>query len=130
MESHLKRRTYCGSFLQRPLELVVNQVGEDLEICCYGGDRPHIGSVSLAQPCRINGRQSASVSGVSVVGHKDGELGNRMANYIAKETNRTTAVLCGIHYDGISAAQLEALADLVLNLCKDVAKDMVACEGL
>ena len=85
MEERFVGKKYCSTFLGRPLELTVKQVGDAWEVCCYGGDAPHIGSVSLAQPYTVGDRRSASISGASVVGHKDSELGNRIANYIAKE---------------------------------------------
>lgn len=117
-------KKYCSTFLGRPLELTVDRVGDALAVRCNGGDIPHIGSVSLAQPYVVGARRSASVSGASVVGHKDSELGNRMANYIAKETGQVVAVVCGIHYHNLAADHLNALVEHVMDLCRNVVKDM------
>lgn len=45
-------KTYTEVFQNRPVELRFETIGRDLMVICSGGDRAHIGSLSLAQPYR------------------------------------------------------------------------------
>lgn len=108
-------KTYTEVFQNRPVELRFETIGRDLMVICSGGDRAHIGSLSLAQPYREG--TCASVSNLSLVGHRDSSLGNEIAYRIAKMIGKNTAVLCGIHFDQISPEEIQRLCALVLKVC-------------
>lgn len=111
-------KTVTDTYLGFPITLSGQQVGNGWHLLCHGGSQPHVGGVSLAQPYEASdGVHAASVSCVSLTGHKDTELGNWIAGAIAKRTGLVTAVVCGVHFDGISKAEISAIMEIGKRLC-------------
>lgn len=108
---------------QLRIRLSVARIGHDLCITISGGDKPHIGSVAIAEPresLKNDGSRSATVSTFNFVGHKDDEIANAVAHAIAARTNRRTVVLCGLHYNEIGSATLDSLYALSEQIVEDV----------
>lgn len=87
-------------------------MGEDLAIALSGGERPHIGAVAVAQPhpgLDDPDRTSATASTIALVGHREDMLARGLANRIAAATGRVVALACGIHYDDLSAEEIDAV---------------------
>lgn len=117
-------REYLGKLLR----LQAFCVGEDWCVICSGGERPHVGAVSLSQAyCSYGGKPTADLSCVSVHGHKDTELGNLLARHIAKTTGKNAAVICGIHYDDLNHEQIGEIVALCREMC-DIALKSDGCE--
>lgn len=111
-------RTMTEAYLGYSITLSGQRVGNGWHLLCHGGSQPHVGGVSLAQPYwGSNGNITASVSSISIIGHKDTELGNWIAGYIAKRTGLVTVVVCGIHFEDISKAEISAIMDIGERLC-------------
>jgi hypothetical protein len=102
-------------------------VGEDLVIAVGGGEKPHVGSVVLAQPCPSKARPvgwSASCSVLTIPPHKEEPIARGIATRLAEAFGRVTVVTAGIHDDDLDAVGVavylrlgEELADkLVLEL--------------
>lgn len=87
-------------------------IGEDLAIYLYGGEKPHIGTVILAQPrpslCN-DGRMSATSSILNIVGHKDEFVCRKLAEKAATELRTNVVCTGGIHIDDIAPAQIEQI---------------------
>ena len=68
--------------LDHEIYMALEYVGEDIHVIIAGGQKPHIGSVSVATPYvnPANQRRSASVSTLVYPGHKDDAIGNRVAS--------------------------------------------------
>lgn len=99
------------------LQLHEELMGDDLCVCIHGGDRGHIGSVAIAEPRKSladNNTGSATVSVYNVLGHKDGEVAQRMAFSLAAKTGKRCVVVCGIHYDQITNDTFLALDDWIM----------------
>lgn len=89
------------------LTAAVLPMGEDLLVSVSGGDAPHIGCAALAtlrESLSDPGRQSATVSTLNVVGHKDDAVANRMVLRIAAALGVQVAAVCGIHVNCIADA--------------------------
>ena len=94
--------TLTETVLGRPLTLRAEPVGEDLLLLVTGGDSPHIGSLTAAAP---------GIGPESFVfpGHRDEAVGELFAARLAPLFPGRVAVVCGIHYDGITREGIEAV---------------------
>lgn len=89
-------------------------IGEDLVLHLYGGEKPHIGTVILAQPrpslyrdSRISATSSISI--LNIVGHKDEYACRKLAEKAAAELQTNVVCTGGIHIDDIAPAQIEQI---------------------
>lgn len=99
------------------------EMGDGLCVNIYGGDRPHIGSGAIAEPRPSHtgdGSISATVSTYNCVGHKDGEVADAVAEALATRLNRRTVVVCGIHYDMVSAELFRAIRTLTDQITENI----------
>ena len=81
--------------------------GEDLCVSICGGEREHIGAVSLAvyEP----ERDSATVSTVTVFAHRDDRVSRRAAKFFSRALRCTVCVSAGLHIDAPANGELETL---------------------
>lgn len=88
-------------------------MGKDYTLAVYGGDAPHVGSVvmSIARPSLTGEGTGVTSSVLSGMGHKDEAIARMFAEALAKEQNCTVACSCGIHVDGITPGQIEAVRE-------------------
>jgi hypothetical protein len=86
-------------------------MGKDYALSVYGGERPHIGSVvmAIARPSLTGKGVGVTSSVLNCVGHKDEVIARLFAEAVAKEVNCTAVCTCGIHVDGISPEQMDAI---------------------
>ncbi len=94
-------------------------MGEDLLIAVTGGNRPHIGCVSIGLPrpgLSGSSKTSSTVSTYNRVGHKDDVIGNRITAELCSSLNVPVVVACGIHIDNIQEHDFEVLQSLTSEL--------------
>jgi len=104
------------------VQFTVVQMGKDLCIVVCGGDRPHLGAAAVAQchPSLANPSElSASVSVLTLLGHKEDKLAASVAERISRKIGANVAVLCGIHVDDISKTEIECVCRLVDDWCEE-----------
>lgn len=80
-------------------------VGTDLLVYIYGGEKPHIGAVSAAQPrpsLKDVAKTSATASVITFLGHKEDMLAKEMAERLASRLNTNVIVTAGIHWDALN----------------------------
>ncbi len=96
----------------------VSKTGEEYLVNVYGGEKPHIGSVVLAEPRdSLTGEgRSATSSVLNRIGHKDEYIARMFAEKIATEKNAATVCVAGVHMDQITKEQMQAVEDLVKEL--------------
>lgn len=75
-------------------------VGYDLCAVITGGDRPHVGAVSVYS-------KEDGIKTISLKNHKDYIIGEIFINSIKDSFNGNISVSCGIHIDNISKEQIE-----------------------
>lgn len=93
--------------------------GDDLTIIIYGGEKPHIGAVAVSIP-RPSLKKveitSASTSVFTLIGHKEDDLAKKIADDIAKITQRTTVVIAGLHINEANSQDIDILVRNTENL--------------
>lgn len=117
-------------FVYEEVQIVaeVDRMGQDLCVRIWGGDWPHIGSVSIAEPRQSldgSGRGAATVSTYNYVSHKDYFVSNPVAEELASKLSCRVVVVCGIHYDEPSREQLEK----TISLAEQIVQDISQCYG-
>ena len=98
------------------VEATVVRAGGDLCIVLTGGDRPHIGTVTLsvARPSLADSaRTSATTSVLNLTGHKDGEAAQYLSQRLAAALGATVVVTGGIHVDDIRPGEIKTVHHLV-----------------
>jgi predicted nucleotide-binding protein len=106
------------------LEANVRLIGNDLLVAIWGGEKPHIGAVSVAQArpsLKDPNVTSATASVFCFVGHKEDELAKAASEILAAAMNTQVVVTAGIHWDNMSKEGIqkvirnsEILVDLIL----------------
>jgi hypothetical protein len=84
----------------------VEIVGEDVVVAVGGGERPHVGCVVLAQPCRSKIRPdgwSATCSVLTIPPHKEEAIARAVATRISETLGKVAVVTAGVHDDDIDA---------------------------
>lgn len=96
------------------LEASVKEIGRDLLIAIWGGDRPHIGAVAVAQPrpsLKDKREISATASVFCYVGHKDDVVAKEAAERVSSALNTNVVVAAGIHWDDIDEAGITCVME-------------------
>ena len=106
------------------LEAGVRLIGQDLLVAIWGGEKPHIGAVAIAQPrpsLKDPEVMSATASVICLTGHKEDELAKAVSEILAAALNTPVVVTAGIHWDNISKdgiqrviENIKILVDLIL----------------
>lgn len=81
--------------------LISFNLGDDLLIVIGGGEKPHVGGISLC----TGGRPIS----ISLPGHKDYLISHSAAWSIHRKCNRNVMVVCGIHVDNATEEDIEIL---------------------
>ena len=105
------------------ISLSTVRMGKDICVSVFGGDKPHIGAVSVAEPypsLSNDGSTSSSLSRINFAGHKDYLVADRMAEKLASALNCKVSVACGIHYDSVSPGLFEAVFSLADRMVSDI----------
>ncbi len=118
-ETRVKTKT--GSF---DLEAGFRRIGEDLLVAIWGGEKPHIGAVSVAQsrPSLKNPEvTSATASVICFPAHKEDELAKAVSEILAATLDTKVVVTAGIHWDNLKETDIakviqnsQVLVDLIL----------------
>jgi len=93
-----------------PLSCKISLLDDGMHVLLVGGCSTHIGSISVAEP----GQEMCSTR---YPGHKDHVVGDKWARTLADKRSGRTVVVCGIHYDNLSAediSEIVALTDRML----------------
>jgi len=106
------------------LSASVRLIGADVLVAIWGGERPHIGAVAVAQPrpsLKDPEITSASASVICLLGHKEDELVKATAEILAATLETQVVVTAGIHWDNLSPEAIrqiirhsEILVDMIL----------------
>ena len=109
------------------LSASVRLIGADVLMAIWGGEKPHIGAVAVAQPrpsLKDPKLTSASASVICLVGHKEDELVKAMAEIMAATLKTQVVVTGGIHWDNLTPEAIqqiirhsEILVDKIMARC-------------
>lgn len=97
--------------------------GEDLCVIISGGDKPHIGCVTLSipRPSLLDAsKTSATTSTLNLIGHKDDEAAMYVSKTLASRLNKNVVVTCGIHIDNITPEEIKTTISLLKELTENL----------
>lgn len=101
----------------------VQFIGEDILVSVWGGTKPHIGSVAVAQvrPSLKDPRRSSATSSViNLPGHKDDIVSRMFAERISSAMNTCCIATAGIHVDNASDEELSKILRNCAALCSRI----------
>lgn len=75
---------------------------QGIHVSIYGGDRPHIGAVTV-------GTAPGAASTTQFPGHRDAAVSQRWADALLERGFSPVVVEAGIHYDHLSKAGIQAV---------------------
>lgn len=111
------------------ISLCAIRMGRDWTVAITGGDQPHLGAAALGIPrpsLSDPHKRSASVSVLTVTGHKEDELARRAAYDLASLLDGVVLVSCGIHVHRVTASELQEVQNIVGELTAEAAAQMMA----
>ena len=100
MKSGLYRNT--ESVLDRELHVLSYHLGEDIHVSVYGGDRVHIGAVSILSA-------DGKIQTVCFPGHRDDAVSALWCERLRELGVHVAVVEAGIHYDMLSKEGIAAV---------------------
>jgi hypothetical protein len=121
-----KLRVSRGRF---SIQALVQEIGGDVLVSLWGGDRPHIGSIGMATPrpsLKDPKQWSATSSNFTYVGHKEDSVVKMISETLASRLRTNIVVVAGIHWDNIKPEEIEIIQDLTHKLAGQI---LYRCEG-
>jgi hypothetical protein len=97
------------------IHLRAERVGADWSIAIFGGDRPHIGAVALADP-------SGQCQVICMPNHREGDIAKHFAANLAGSLGATVCVSCGIHLDNIVQCEILSVSTIMDNFFQRLQK--------
>ncbi len=107
------------------LEAYVRFIGDGLIVAIWGGEKPHIGAVAVAQSrpsLEDPFITSATASVICLQGHKEDDLAKAGSEILAAALDTEVVVTAGMHWDDIDAdgiqkviKNVEKLLDMILD---------------
>jgi len=105
----------------------VRRIGPDLLVAIWGGEKPHIGAVAVAQPrpsLKDPEVTSATASVICNVGHKEDELVKAASEILASVLKTQVVVAAGIHWDNLDENGIQTiiknsriLVEMIMDKC-------------
>ena len=123
-KTELMLKTDTGAY---DLTASVRWIGPDLLVAIWGGEKPHIGAVAVAQPrpsLKDPEITSASASVICNIGHKEDELVKAASEILASILKTQVVVAAGIHWDNLDEKGIQRiiknskiLVEMILDKC-------------
>jgi hypothetical protein len=88
-------------------------MGEDLVVLVYGGDRPHLGTITA-------GARLEPLRTVQLQNHKEFYVTEEISVLLRKNFPGNFAVLCGTHLDDITKEELKCIPDLCVKMGEEL----------
>jgi hypothetical protein len=118
----LRFRTEEGRY---DLEASAQWIGKDLLVAIWGGERPHIGAVALAQPrpsLKDPDRTSSTASVFCVVGHKEDALVKKASEFLSAALNTRVVAAAGVHWENLDEEGIRRILQNVDSLLEQIAR--------
>jgi hypothetical protein len=107
-------------------------LGPDCLVTVWGGTRPHVGAVGMAQfrPSLRDPREPAATSSVfTFVGHKEDMLAKSMSEELARRLERNTVVVAGMHWNGLTDGDIHTITALCGRVVEAIVQGFSAVSG-
>ena len=109
------------------VEALIVKCGSDINVIIGGGEKYHIGAVSVAVPrleYKNGNKRTASTSVICVQGHREDELTYKAAKYLATALECTVTVTMGVHIDDISKCEFSEILNNVDRLLDKIIEEI------
>ena len=90
----------------------VTCLDEGIAVLFVGGDKSHIGSISIAE-------ENGSVSTIVFPDHKDRVIGERWAQELRTKYRCRVVVVCGVHFDHASQKDISSIVGVSENMLSE-----------
>jgi gallate decarboxylase subunit D len=107
-------------------------LGPDCLVTVWGGTRPHVGAVGMAQfrPSLKDPQEPAATSSVfTFAGHKEDMLAKSMSEELATRLQRNTVVVAGMHWDGLTDSDIDIVNALCRRLVDGIVRGLAGTAG-
>ncbi len=97
----------------------IHEIGPDILVAVWGGNRPHIGAIGMAQArqsLRDEERTAATSSVFTLLGHKEDLIVKPLSEEITRRFGRNSVVVAGIHWDNLTDDEIETAEKLCQKL--------------
>lgn len=111
---------------------IVYELGDDLLVILYGGTRPHIGAIGMAQArpsLKDPGEKAATSSVFTYTGHKEDLVAKSLSEEIASRLGRNTVVAAGIHWDNLSIEGIEIIKSICRAIKENIIKELLISDN-
>ena len=98
---------------RRPITCQVTELNGDISVLLFGGDKAHLGAVSLAG----GGMETVTHS---FPGHKEQHITAAWAEKIAAKTGKHVCVQGGIHYEGATEEMIREILALTDKMLEEI----------
>ena len=101
------------------IQAQVQEMGRDVLVSLWGGNRPHIGAIGMATPrpsLKDPKKWSATSSNFTYVGHKEDSVVKMISEKLASRLKTHIVVVAGIHWDNMRPEEIEIIQDLTRKL--------------
>ncbi|MCX5812427.1 MAG: hypothetical protein NT178_07765 [Proteobacteria bacterium] len=106
---------------------VVYELNDDCLVILYGGTRPHIGAIGMAQarPSLKDPQENAATSSVfTYTGHKEDMVAKTLSEELTRRLGRNTVVVAGIHWDDLSIESIEKIRSICQEITERIVKEL------
>jgi gallate decarboxylase subunit D len=106
---------------------VVYELSDDCLVILYGGTRPHIGAIGMAQarPSLKDPKENAATSSVfTYTGHKEDMVAKALSEELTRRLARNTVVVAGIHWDDLSSEGIEKIRTICRLITEKIVKKL------
>jgi hypothetical protein len=95
------------------IKLNAIEMGEDLCVIVTGGDKPHLGAVTV-------GSNNSESNTFCFPHHKEDSVTRLLYSVITETFNKNVVVCCGIHIDNIAKEEISS----VISLCSEMIMEL------
>lgn len=114
ISSHFKNIYVHGTLKDKDMHLTLTKLDEGITALIVGGDRTHIGSVTVISP-------EGEMTSADFPGHKEACVTQKAAEYLYRQFKTPVTVTAGIHFDNITKEEIRS----VLNMTEEMLKTAV-----
>lgn len=108
----------------------MTRMGEGIVFCLGGGEKTHIGAISLAVPYKKkDGEWSVSVSTITLPAHRDDVLTRIIAEKVARVTGSVVVAVGGVHVEAASEKEINEIISNTERLAEKVAVELRRCKA-
>jgi hypothetical protein len=96
-------------------------------VTLVGGDRPHVGALSVSIPrpsLKDPSKLSATSSVFTLVGHKDDEIARPISEKLSRELNQVVVVIAGVHVEKATEEDIKCLVSNSMRMAEILAKEL------